>query len=116
MNHIFKKCSLCLAAFFLFLATPVKAEDFKPDEILVKLRKGFSFHQLQVQHNSETRNLEIVKQFATLSQLRGQDYLLLKVTDMNDQAGTSACAAVDSLAALPGVEAVSLNYTRRLFR
>lgn len=116
MNEIIKKCILCLAVFFLFQATPVKAEDFKPGEFLVKLRKGVSFHQLQLQHNSETRNLEIVKQFSTLSQLRGQDYLLLKVDDISDLEGASACAAADSLLALPGVEAVSLNYTRRLFR
>lgn len=116
MNHIIKKCILCFVGLFLFLVTPVNGEDYKPGEILVKLKQGVSFHQLQLQHSSETRNLEIIKQFSTLSQLKGQDYLLLKVNDMTDTAGTSACSAADSLLALPGVEAVSLNYTRRLFR
>lgn len=113
MNEIFKKCILCLVGILIFLPTPVMAEDFKPGEILVKLRKGVSFHQLQLQNSSETRNLEMVKQFSTLSQLRGQDYLLLKMADLGS---ISACAAADSLLVLPGVEAVSLNYTRRLFR
>jgi subtilisin family serine protease len=116
MNKILKKCMLCFVGIFLFLATPVKAEDFKPNEILVKLRKGISFHQLQLQHNSETRNLEIVKHFSTLSQLKGQDYFLLKVIDATDTAGIATCAAANSLETLPEVEAVSLNYTRRMFR
>ncbi len=116
MNDIIKKCILCLAGFFLFLVTPVNGEDYKPGEILVKLKQGVSFHQLQLQHNSETRNLEVVKHFSTLSQLRGQDYFLLKVIDMTDLAETSACAVADSLLAIQEIEAVSLNYTRRLFR
>jgi len=113
MNEIIKKCILCLVGILIFPATPVKGEDYKPGEILVKLKQGVSFHQLQLQNSSETRNLEIVKQFSTLSQLRGQDYLLLKMADLGS---ISACDAADSLLALPGVAAVSLNYTRQLFR
>lgn len=116
MNKIIKKCILCFIGIFLFIDSPLKAEEYKPGEILVKLRKGVAFHQLQLQNNVETRDLEVIKQFTFLSQLRGQEYLLLKVSEQSGTglAGTSEYAAAHALLTFPEVEAVSLNYTRQL--
>lgn len=118
MTEIIKKGILCLIGIFLFIASPLKGEEYRPGEILVKLRKGVSFHQLQLQNSIETKDLEVIKQFTVLSQLRGQEYLLLRIGEQNGTGltGTSECAVADTLSALPEVEAVSLNYTRQLFQ
>lgn len=116
MNEVIKKSTLCLVGILLFLATPIKGEDYKPGEILVKLRKGIPFQQLQIKNSTETKNLEIIKQFSGLSQLRGQDYILLRINNMTEPAGNPECSAAEALLALPEVESVSLNYTRHLSR
>lgn len=111
MIEIRKKWFLFLVVLLLSLPALMKGESYKPGEILVKLKKGTSFEQ--VQNNKSFKNLEIKKHFSILSRLRGQDYLLLKVNDL--EAETESTIA-HSLMDVPEVEAVSLNYTRRLFR
>lgn len=104
-----------LAAIFFVFPSFIHAEDhlshpnYKPGEILVKLTKGTGFHQLK--NTAPFKNLEIKKRFDTLSYLRGRDYLLLKINDLEPNTETSI---VESLSKLPGVESASLNYTRRL--
>ena len=114
MNEITKKCILFLGVVLLFFPTFIEGiahPAYKPGEILVKLKKGISFHQLQ--NNIELRNLEVKTRFSTLSSLKGQDYLLLKI---NEQGENTESAAAELLSNVPGIEAVSLNYRRKLCR
>lgn len=111
MIEIRKKYILFLAAALLSLPALMKGEAYKPGEILVKLEKGTSFEQIQ--NNKSFKNLEIKQHFITLSRLRGQDYLLLKMNDLEEETESTIA---HSLVNVPEVEAVSLNYTRRLFR
>lgn len=120
MNGI-RKIIMFLAAATLFvlpfvLPPLIHAGDFtshpnyKPGEILVKLKKGTGFHQLK--NTAQFKNLEIKTRFGTLSHLKGREYLLLKINDTEPNTET---AIVESLSKLPEVESASLNYTRRLF-
>lgn len=114
MNEITKKCTLFFVVVLLFLPTFIKGDThlpYKPGEILVKLKKGIPFKQLQ--NKSELRKLEVKTHFSTLSRLRGQDYLLLKI---NEPWKNSEIAVAALLSNVPGIEAVSLNYTRKLCR
>jgi subtilisin family serine protease len=118
MNEIRRKCITLLSVVFLLAPLLIHAGDgepishpaYKPGEILVKMKKGVSFHRLQP--DSTLRKLEVKKQFSVLSQLRGREYLLLKI---NDPDGVGEGAIAETLRQNPGVEAVSLNYIRRLF-
>ena len=118
MNRIMLKCITLLAVVFFtapLLSHAGNGEQtshpaYKPGEILVKMKKGVSFHQLQP--NDTLRRLEIKNQFSMLSQLRSQEYLLLKI---NDTKGETEGTIAEILEKTPGIEAVSLNYTRQLF-
>lgn len=82
---------------------------YLPGELIVKLKKGTDIRQLQTDIRS--RNMDIKNRFDTLSRLKGQDYLLLTIDNPGPNAET---ALAESLASVPGIESVSLNYTRRM--
>lgn len=107
---------LLLAAVFLVFPAIITAGDnlsrpaYQPGELIVKLKKGTDVHQLQTDFRS--RNMEIKNRFDTLSRLKGQDYLLLTIDNPGPNVET---ALAESLSTVPGIESVSLNYTRRLY-
>lgn len=110
-----KKIIICFAATVLFVLSSmvhageyISQPNYKPGEILVKLKKGATFHQLK--NTGQFKNLEIKKRFGTLSRLKGRDYLLLKI---NDAGPNTETAVAESISRLPGVESASLNYIRR---
>ena len=120
MNGI-KKITIISAAATLFvltfLLTPLSHAgehisniNYKPGEILVKLKKGAGFNQLK--NTAPFKNLEIKTRFGTLSRLKGREYLLLEIRDAEPN---TEAAVVEYLSKLPEVESASLNYTRRLF-
>ncbi len=82
---------------------------YHPRQVVVKLGKEISVHSLQ----KELRlpRLRVKHEYRMLGQLTGSRYLILEFSDSED---LDIRRAARQLEELPGVEAASLNVTRRL--
>lgn len=81
---------------------PDKKPLFKEGEVIVKLKKTKKIQSVKI--NNSALHLEVKKKLATLSQLKGQDILVVK------SPSSSAKKMVAVLSKDPNVEVVTLNY------